>query len=71
MESTFAGRLQQLRKKRGWSRYALAKKIGVAPDTIRYWEEEINQPRIGRAKQLAQVFGVSLDYLSGESNEKT
>ena len=68
-EKTFAGRLRELRKQKGWSRYELAKKIGVAPDTIRYWEEEINQPRIGRAKQLAKTFGVSVDYLSGNTDE--
>jgi DNA-binding XRE family transcriptional regulator len=69
MEESFAMRLQKLRKEKGWSRKMLAKKIGVAPDTIKYWEEEISQPRISRGKQLAKVFGVTVDYISGNGDE--
>jgi transcriptional regulator with XRE-family HTH domain len=64
-ERTFAERLRALRKKEGWSRYELAKKIGVNPDTIKLWEEEICEPRINKARMVAQTFRVSLDFLFG------
>jgi len=63
---TFAERLRALRKQRGWSRYALAKKLGVNQDTIKFWEEEVCEPRISKARELAQIFQVTLDFLLGD-----
>ena len=68
-DQTFSYRLRALRERNGWSRYKLAKKANVSPDTIKYWEIGLNQPNIGRAKQLTKIFGVTLDYLCGDGDE--
>jgi len=65
VETTFAGRLKQLRKLKGWSQYTLAKKAGVSRSTVKLWELEACEPRMQKLKRLAEVFGVSVDFISG------
>lgn len=57
--------LKQLRKKKGLTQQGLAEKLGVTYRTIQNWESGLNQISIGKAKQLAEYFGVSVDYLLG------
>lgn len=61
----FAQRLTQLRNMRGLSKYQLAKDIGVNKQTISFWEDGINEPKISYAIKLADYFDVSTDYLLG------
>ena len=60
--------LKLLRKKKGLTQQGLAKKLGVTYRTIQNWESELNQISIGKAKQLAEYFGVSVGYLLGIDN---
>ena len=52
-----------LRQEAQISRYELAKHIGVTDQAIKYWEENINEPKATHIKNLAQFFDVSADYL--------
>ena len=47
------------------SKYQLAKDIGVNKQTISFWEDGINEPKISYAIKLADYFDVSTDYLLG------
>lgn len=58
-------RIYELRKKNNLSQENLAEKIGVARQTISKWELGETSPDIKQAKQLAQIFNVSLDELTG------
>ena len=49
----------------GISRYKLAKDIGVNKQTITFWEEGINEPKISYLCTLADYFGVTADFLLG------
>nr|DAX56568.1 MAG TPA: NTP-PPase-like protein [Caudoviricetes sp.]DAY06555.1 MAG TPA: NTP-PPase-like protein [Bacteriophage sp.] len=58
-------RLKQLRKQKKLTQQGLAEELGVTYRTIQNWESELNQISIGKAKKLAEYFGVSVGYLLG------
>ena len=62
----FADKLIELRKKAGWSQEELADKMGVSRQSISKWESAQSMPDMGRVVRLAQLFGVSTDYLLRE-----
>jgi transcriptional regulator with XRE-family HTH domain len=65
----FGERLQKARKERKVSQDELAKKLGVhAPIIGRYERGEVN-PSIEVAAKIADTLGISLDYLTGLSNQ--
>lgn len=49
----------------GVSRYKLAKDLGVNKQTISFWEEGVNEPKISYLCKLADYFEVSTDFLLG------
>ena len=61
----FGLRLRKLRESSGLSQAALAKKIGVSKETIYRYENNVQDPSLERAIQLARVLRTSLDYLVG------
>ena len=65
----FGERLQKARKERKVSQDELAKSLGVhAPIIGRYERGEVN-PSIEVATKIADSLGVSLDYLTGLSDQ--
>ena len=66
----FGERMAHARKKRKVSQEELSKKLGVhAPIIGRYERSEV-KPSIEVAAKIAQALGVSLDYLSGISDQE-
>lgn len=61
----FGFRLRQLREDRDMSRAMLAKKLGVSGETVYRYENNIQDPSLERAKQIATILRTSLDYLVG------
>ena len=68
---TLGQRIQELRKKAKLSQGDLARKIDISyPQMSRYEIKEV-QPPADVLKRLADVFGVSIDYLvNGSLNDK-
>lgn len=58
-------RIQELRGSFGWSQVELAKRLGVAKQTVSNWENENIQPSIEMLVRLARLFNVTTDYLLG------
>lgn len=58
-------RINQLRQSCGWSQVELAKRLGVAKQTVSNWENENIQPSIDMLVRLSRLFGVTTDYLLG------
>lgn len=52
-----------LRKERAWSQQQLAKKIGTSGPIIGRYERGEMVPSVEVAKKLADILGVTLDYL--------
>lgn len=63
-------RIQELRNAHGWSQVELAKRLGVAKQTVSNWENENIQPSIEMLLRLSKIFGVTTDYLLGLENMK-
>lgn len=57
--------LEPLRVKEGMSREDLARRMGVSYMTVRNWERGNTEPSATQIKALADLFGVSTDYLLG------
>ncbi len=56
-------RIYDLRKSQKLSQEKLAEKIGVTRQTISNWELNESSPDLKQAKELSNVFGISLDEL--------
>ncbi len=56
-------RLKELRIKSGITQNELAKKLNVTGQTLLNWENGIYEPKIHQLIQLADFFGVTVDYL--------
>ena len=58
-----ADKITEERKKNGWSQEELADKLGVSRQAVSKWESAGSVPDLQRIIQLAELFGVSTDYL--------
>ena len=67
----FADKVVQLRKKSGWSQEELAEKLNVTRQSVSNGEGAQSIPDLEKILQLAQIFGVSTDYLLGRTNDPT
>jgi len=67
---SFAQRLSEVRKKRGLSQEEVAKKLGTQAPAIGRYERGVAKPTIDVASRLANILGVSLDYLVGNTDSE-
>lgn len=58
-----------LRKKNGWSQEELAEKMNVSRQAVSKWEAAQTTPDLGKILQLADLFGVTTDYLLKDEME--
>ena len=58
-------KLRYLREQKNLTLVEVAEKIGVSKLTVLKWEHGTSQISIGKAKRLAEYFGVSVGYLLG------
>lgn len=63
MEHTIGKTIAELRKKQGWTQAQLAERLHVTDKAVSKWESEAGTPEISILPVLANIFGVSLDYL--------
>ena len=61
-----ADKITEERKKNGWSQEELAEKMGVSRQAVSKWESAGSMPDLQRIIQMAELFGVSTDYLLRE-----
>lgn len=59
--------IADLRRQRGWSQEQLAAELGVTRQSVSKWESGTATPELEKLIALADLFGVSLDYLARES----
>ena len=61
-------RICEMRTAFCWSQVELAKRLGVAKQTVSNWENDNIQPSIEMLVRLAKLFNVTTDYLLGLEN---
>ncbi|SET00518.1 Helix-turn-helix [Salinibacillus kushneri] len=64
-------RLKELRKKNKLTQKDVADYLGITESGYGYYEQGRNEPSIEILKKLSNKYGVSMDYLTGESNQPT
>ena len=62
-------RLFELRSEKGISQREIAARFNISQATYNNWENEKTQPSIEQLKALAEFYGVSVDYLIGNSDD--
>ena len=61
--ATFGDRVSGAREAAGLSQEELARRLGIRPQTLRSWEEDLSEPRANKLQMLAGIVGVSLRWL--------
>lgn len=65
----FKDNLVQIRKLMGLTQEDIADKLGVTRQSVAKWESGESVPDLDKCKQLADIFGVSLDDLANYEPE--
>ena len=60
---TFGEKLQVLRQRAGMSQDALAERLDVSRQAVSRWERDETMPETDKVVALADIFGVTTDYL--------
>ena len=67
-----ASRIQELRKKAGFSQEALAEMLGISRQALGKWESGTSLPTLENLTQLAKIFHLSIDELiTGQPAQNT
>jgi transcriptional regulator with XRE-family HTH domain len=61
----FPTRLRSIRVRRGWNQEDLARQLGISKGSIGNWESGKNMPTPPGLNKLAELLGVSIDFLLG------
>lgn len=65
-----ADKIMEERKRNGWSQEQLAEQLDVSRQSISKWESAQSVPDLNRIIQMADIFGVSTDYLLKDDYKK-
>lgn len=67
--ATFATRIKEQRLKHGMTQKDLAEKLGLSAQTVSLWERGSRKPDWSAQTDLKEIFEVSIEYLSGSSDD--
>lgn len=65
---TFGERFKEARAKAGFTQDELAQRLAVSRSAIAKWESDRGMPDVTNLKMIADVLGVSVDYLLDDGN---
>ena len=65
-----ADKIRQLRIEKGWSQERLAEEMHVSRQAVSKWESEGAEPELSKLRKLADLFGVTTDYLLRDENDE-
>jgi transcriptional regulator with XRE-family HTH domain len=69
LKKTVGGRLQELRNSKKLSQYQLAENVSINQSSIAEYERGNQLPPVNNLIIFANIFHVSLDYLTGRTND--
>lgn len=67
----FSERLKSIRKQAQLTQVDIAEKLGISQPAYASWERGVKKPTQENLVKIAQIFNVSIDYLVGNSEEKS
>lgn len=68
--SKFGERLKMLREEKNLNQTELAALFGLTQNAFSAYERGLREPNIEKMTQIADFFGVSLDFLFGRTNDR-
>lgn len=63
-------RIAELRKQKNFSQEYVAGKLDVSRQAVSKWEKDLSKPDTGNMIKLAELFGVSVEYLATGKTDK-
>jgi len=70
--STLGARIAELRKKKGYTQEEFSDMLGVSPQAVSKWENDLSCPDIMLIPQIASIFKITTDeLLTGKAPEET
>lgn len=70
MRKILSERLKQLRKEKGYTQNQVAIYCDITEKTYQNYELMTREPKIEILIRIADLFGTTIDYLVGRTNEK-
>lgn len=64
-KTTLGQKIGILRREKEWTQEELAEKLGVSPQAVSKWENDVSCPDIMLLPELSSLFGVTVDNLLG------
>ena len=61
--ATFGDRLAAAREAKGMNQKAFARRLGVAPETVEGWENDMREPRANKLQMMSGILDVSMSWL--------
>jgi transcriptional regulator with XRE-family HTH domain len=72
MAETLGDRVRKARLRYGMSQTELAKRVGISKTAMNQIEMgETLDPKISRIRAIADILGVSMDYLAGRKDDES
>lgn len=69
-QELFCKKIIELRKQSGISQEAAAEAIGISSSALSSYESGMRKPKYEKVEKIADYYGVSVDYLLGETDEE-
>ena len=66
---TLGQKIKKLRNDKGLTQKDLADQVHVTFQTVSKWEKDENEPDVSTLREIAKLFGVTVDYLINEDEE--
>ena len=70
-EISLGKRISKLRREKKLTVQKLASELGIARSTLSGYETDAHQPDINTLKKLSDFYGVSIDYLTCQTDDPT
>jgi transcriptional regulator with XRE-family HTH domain len=71
MRTTTGQKIKERRRAMGLKQKDLAERAGISVTTLRNWEQDRYEPTLFGITCLADVLGLSLDFLAGRTDRKS
>lgn len=62
-------RIFEIMKEKELTAYRVSKDTGISQASLADWRKGRSKPKIDKSQKLSEYFGVSISYLTGESDE--
>ncbi len=70
MKEILAARLRQCRREKGLTQWEAAVYCDITEKAYQNYELAAREPKLGILIRISDLYGVSLDYLTGRSDER-